>query len=126
MAVAAWLIADANECRGFQLRLKARLISHAVHASNPNQEAHTRLFHPTPDHPTQWQIAPTETVRQSQINLPRLNWHDKEVGVNGRSVAVVYALTRDGYNLLCVPREKMQRYMMRSLRTNTRASSKVV
>jgi hypothetical protein len=76
-------------------------LGHGVHASNSNQEADTRLalFHPPPERPTQWQIAPAETVKQSQINLPRLDWYDKEVGVNGRSVAAVYALARDAYML---------------------------
>jgi hypothetical protein len=44
-----------------------------------------------------------ETVRQSQINLLRISWHDKVLGGNGRSVVAVYALARDAHTLSTPP-----------------------
>jgi len=101
--VAAWLMQRVTR---FSAPPKKRVS--LVHASNRNQHASrvvplSLLFHPPPERPTQWQNAPAETVRQSHINLPSLDWHDKEVGVNGRSVPAVYALTRDAFTLPTPP-----------------------
>jgi len=95
--------ASVRSC--FQLRLKARLIVHASiirKLTRVSRDPSLIIIPSSTEHPTQWQIAPAETVMQSQINLPRLDWHDKEVGVNGRSVVAVYALARDA-DLLSTP-----------------------